>query len=140
MDLVKILLVYEDGEDIQHESVWATPFGDHFRIENIPFYATEVAYGDLVSVSKQEDELLFDGLIKASGHSVVQMMVFDEQDVESITQDLDSLGCTWEISHLPTYLAIDIPATVDYQTVQTYLEEKASQEKLGYREACLGFL
>ncbi|XAZ82054.1 DUF4265 domain-containing protein (plasmid) [Fibrella sp. ES10-3-2-2] len=140
MDLVKIMLEYEDEEGVTLESVWATPVEENYRVENIPFYATEVAYGDIVSVKEENGELLFDSLIEASGHSVIQLMIFDEKNVDWVTQDLVNLGCTWEGSHLPTYIAVDVPVGVDYQPIQSYLEEKTNNEILAYKEACLGFL
>ena len=140
MDLAKILLEYEDGDDMTLESVWATPVGEHYRIENIPFYATSVAYGDVVSVEDREGELFFDDLIEASGHSVIQIIFFDKKDVEQVTQDLVNLGCDWEGSHISTYIAVDVPSTVSYQTVRAYLDQRASEKVLGFKEACLGFL
>jgi hypothetical protein len=140
MDLVKILLECEEGDDITLESVWATPVGEYYKVENIPFYATSIAYGDLVSAEDRDGELFFDELIEASGHSVIQIIFYQEEDVEPITQDLVNLGCTWEGSHLPTYIAVDVPLGIDYKSVQIYLEEKTNTKKLGYREACLGFL
>lgn len=140
MDLTKILLEYEDGDDVTLESVWATPVGEHYRIENIPFYATSVAYGDVVSVEDREGELFLDDLVEASGHSVIQIIFYNKKDVELVTQDLVNLGCNWEGSNTLTYIAVDVPPTVGYQNIRTYLDEKASEEILGFKEACLGFL
>ncbi|MGM9508804.1 DUF4265 domain-containing protein [Larkinella sp. GY13] len=140
MDLVKIVFECEDEEGTSLESVWATPVGENYRIENIPFFATSIAFGDIVSAKEEDGELLFGSLVEASGHSVVQIIIFDEKNVEAVMQDLVNLGCTWEGSHLPTYLALDVPPRVDYQTVQGYLEEKTTATILGYQEACLGFL
>jgi hypothetical protein len=140
MDLVKIMLEFEDEEGVTLESVWAAPIEENYRIENIPFYATEVAYGDIVSVKEENGELFFDSLVEASGHSVIQLMIFEEKNVDWVTQDLVNLGCTWEGSHLPTYIAVDVPMGVDYQPIQGYLKEKVNSEILDYKEACLGFL
>jgi hypothetical protein len=67
-------------------------------------------------------------------------MIFEEKNVDWVTQDLVNLGCTWEGSHLPTYIAVDVPMGVDYQPIQGYLKEKVNSEILDYKEACLGFL
>ncbi|GAB4039437.1 DUF4265 domain-containing protein [Spirosoma gilvum] len=140
MELTKIMLEYEDEEGTSLESVWATPVEKNYRVENIPFYATSIAYRDIISAKEENGELLFDSLIEASGHSVVQLMIFDEKAVDRVTQELVNLGCTWEGSHLPNYIAVDVPVGVDYQLVQDYLEEETAHEVLAYKEACLGFL
>ena len=140
VELVKILLEYEDEGEIILESVWTTPIGEYFRIDNIPFYAESIAFGDLVSAKEENGELIFDSLIEASGHSVIQIIFYDKKDVDRVTQDLINLGCEWEGSHIATYIAVDVPPSVPYKTIQAYLDQKTSEEVLGYKEACLGSL
>ena len=70
-------LVYHDLEGkLAIESIWAEKEGQYYRVKNIPFFAPNVAYNDLISVEADHDELFFDHLIKPSGHSTIQIIFF----------------------------------------------------------------
>ena len=57
----KILLVYWDADgETAIESVWATPEGNYYRIKNVPFFAPNIAYNDLVSVEEDSGDLYFE--------------------------------------------------------------------------------
>ncbi len=134
----KILLVYKDFDDVfQIESVWAEKMDEYYRIVNIPFFAKNVAYGDIVAVENDGGSLYFDSLIKPSGHSTIQMIINDPNELKGIGNTLVSMGCDWEESHIKGYISIDIPKNVDYTQIRKYLEEGLSQNKWDYREACL---
>ena len=134
----KILLTYKDGEgNYQIESVWATKEGAYYRINNIPFFATNIALDDLVSVEEEDGGLYFDKLKEASGHSTIQMIIFNEDDLMRIGKDLEGLGCTWEGSHVKTLIAIDVPRDVSYNMVKQYLEKGEAEGRWSYKEACL---
>jgi hypothetical protein len=134
----KILLTYKDDEgNYQTESVWATKEGDYYRINNIPFLATNVALNDLVSAEEDDGALYFDKLIEPSGHSAVQMIIFGENEVMQIGKELERFGCTWEGSHIKTLLSIDIPKEITYTDVKQYLEKGEKDGRWSYKEACL---
>jgi Domain of unknown function (DUF4265) len=134
----KILLTYKDEEgSYQIESVWATQEGEYYRINNIPFLAANIALNDLVSVEKDGDALYFDSLIDESGHSTIQMIIFDKSDVLNIGKELESFGCTWEGTHIETLIAIDIPKGIDYSIVKKYLDKGENENKWSYKESCL---
>ena len=64
----KIKFVYYDLEDnLAVESVWALREGNYFRIKNIPFFAPNISYDDLISVEEDEEELFFEDIIETSG-------------------------------------------------------------------------
>lgn len=135
----KVLLTYKDDEGkYQIESVWATKEGSNYRINNIPFLATNIAMNDLVSVEEDEGALYFDKLVEASGHSAVQMIIFNENEVMQIGSELEKMGCTWEGSHIKTLIAIDIPKEVSYYIVKEYLDKGEKDGRWSYKEACLG--
>lgn len=134
----KILLTYKDNKgDYQIESVWATKQGDYYRINNIPFLASNIALDDLVSVELDEGGLYFDQIIKPSGHSTIQMIIFKEQDVLAIGKELEVLGCTWEGSHIKTLIAIDVPKETSYSFIKQYLDKGEDENRWSYKEACL---
>ncbi|MBK6840597.1 MAG: DUF4265 domain-containing protein [Bacteroidetes bacterium] len=104
-----MLLVYDDEGTYKIESVWATKVGENYKIVNIPFFAKNLALGDIVSVEKDNGDLYFDTLIEPSGNSVVRLMIFDENNVESVGADLVKLGCGWEGSHIKNLITVNIP-------------------------------
>lgn len=134
----KVLFVYHDDEGgIGIENVWAEKQNEHFIVKNVPFFAPNIAYGDLISVEIDGGELYYLDLIKASGHSTVQVIFLDGNEVENTLKALQELGCDWEQSHLPDYYAIDVPAKVDYQLVKKLFKRAFQSTILDYKEACL---
>ena|SRR5438552_2202881 len=134
----KILLTYKDDEgNYQIESVWATKQGNYYEINNIPFFAPNIALGDVVSAEEDGGVLYFEELIKPSGHSTIQIIFFNEDDVKRVEKDLEKLGCTWEGSHIKTLIAVDIPKDVPYSTVKEYLDKGEKENRWSYKEACL---
>jgi hypothetical protein len=134
----KVLLTYKDEEgNYQIESLWATKEGGYYRMDNIPFLAPNIALNDLVSVEEDDGELHFDKLIEASGHSTIQMIIFNKGEVLNIGKELENFGCTWEGSHIETLIAIDIPKEIDYSVVKKYLDKGENENRWSYRESCL---
>lgn len=139
MSLVKLLVPCEVGTSRETESLWAEAVEGGFVVRNSPFYATGIAWGDIVSAELRDGALWHTGLIKASGHSTVQILFLREGPVrDSVTRHLQSLRCGAEGSDLPNLIAVDVPSDVSYSEVRTYLEEQESAGILGFREACLG--
>ena len=137
----KILLTYKDDEgNYQIESVWATKIGDNYKINNIPFLASNVALDDLISAEEDDGALYFHELIEASGHSTIQMIIFNEKELSKIAKELETLGCTWEGSHIKTLIAIDVPKEIKYSTVKKYLDKGENDNRWSYKEACLAHL
>jgi len=134
----KILLTYKDEQgNYQIESVWATKEGVYYRINNIPFLAPNIALNDLVSAEKDGNGLYFDALIEASGHSAIQMLIFNEEEVTKVGKELEQLGCTWEGGHIKKLISVDIPKELSYSTIKKYLDKGEKEERWTYKEACL---
>lgn len=134
----KVLLTYKDDEGkYQVESVWATKQGDYYRIDNIPFFAPNIALGDLVGVEKDEGELHFDKLVQPSGHSTIQMVIFEESKVLQVGSELVKLGCTWEGSHIKKLISVDVPKDIDYSVIKNYLDKGENEKHWSYKESCL---
>ena len=140
---VKILLEYESSAQTNREieSVWAMPVTDGYQIDNIPFYAREIAVGDVVNTKTDIDgSLRFRSLVRPSGHSTVRLWFSKDSlhAVVSIRQKLRELGCTSERSDLPRLVAIDIPPTVPYKTARQFFIDGEKAGLFEYEEACLG--
>ena len=134
----KIILTYKDEDgNYQIESVWASKRGKHYKIKNVPFFAPNLAYDDLISVEEDMGELFFDSLIEPSGNSTIQIVFFDLQYFKEITDDLIKLNCSWEGSHIKECISVDIPKKVNYIEVKEYLKKMREEKKIDFKEACL---
>lgn len=134
----KILLTYKNGEgDIEVESVWAIKQGGNYKVVNIPFFAPNISWGDIVSVEMDGEELHFDEMIERSGHSTLQLIVFEKKYLVEVFELLKKFECGWEGSHLETYISIDVPRDVDYKSLKFYLDKGELEGLWSYKEACL---
>jgi hypothetical protein len=136
-----IKLLFEvDTEDggTEIESLWALPVAKGYKIDNIPFYAKEVACNDIVSADPDEDGMLwFTGLVEASGHSTIRLWFASRADVAQVRNTLRQMGCSSELD-VDRLVAVDIPPDVPYESVREYFDQQESAGVFEYEEACLG--
>ena len=138
---VKILFRYDGDTAGQYEleSMWALPHSDGYQLDNIPFYAREVANGDVVTAQRGSDgELWYDKLVKPSGHSTIRLWFARPEDVQQTRDELRALGCPSELSELPRLVAVDVPPNVPYSSVRAKLEQGEREGLFEFEEACLG--
>ncbi|WP_431217173.1 DUF4265 domain-containing protein [Puia sp. P3] len=134
----KLILPYKDDEgSIRGETVLATKEGKYYRITSIPLYASKIALYDLIDVRDREGVLYFHKIIEGSGRSVIQMMVFNKQEINFILKDLEQFGCLWQCSDDKHLIAFDVPKLVPYQPIKDWLDQGQQEERWGYRGACL---
>lgn len=140
MDIVtqKVIFVYRDLEDqIAYEGIWCDKEGEYYRIKNIPFYAPNIAYDDLISVEVDDNELFFEDLIQESGNSTIQLIFFEDEFEKKILNDIIELNCSWEGSNNPRYFSINVPKDVNYKPVKEMLEKWLEKKVLDYKESCM---
>ena len=134
----KIVLVYKDVEgEIAEETVWANPEGKNYKIDNIPFYAPNLALNDIISVENDNGTLYFDDLVKSSGHSTIQIIFFKQEEIERALSAIEKMGCKWEGMKDQPYFAIDVPPDVNYRKIRQFLDEELNSKILDFKEACL---
>lgn len=134
----KISLVYYDlEENIAIETVFASKEGKYYRVKNIPFFASNIAYNDLVEIDEEDGILYFESLIEPSGHSTIQVTIYKDKYLNKFTNTIEKLKCDWEGSHLPNYLSIDVPKSIDYFKIKEFLEKGFNDSLWDYKEACL---
>jgi hypothetical protein len=138
----KIRFTFLDSQgNTEVESLWAKVVDEGFEVDNIPFYVTSIACGDVIEATEDAEGLLwYSRLVKGSGHSTVQVLLTRTEDVPRLCDDLRAMGCDCEISDLPQLVAVDIPPNVEYRRIKSYLDSAEGRGELGYQEACLGFL
>lgn len=128
--MVKVLFDLEQDESgfppQTRETLWATPVEDGYRLENVPFFAQGVAFGDVVTGSGTEDDepVAYGAVLTPSGHSTCRVVLVDEdEDVQAARRTLEGLGCDTELSHLDRYFAVDVPPEVSMDEVLAVLKE-----------------
>lgn len=118
----------EDGS-AEVETLWAFDLGgDHYKLDNSPFYAYSVSWQDIVYApfDKDEERPKFQRVASKSGNRTVRVKFESpvEQGNESdrVLQGLASLGCSYEGAN-KTYISINIPPEVELEAVRKYLIE-----------------
>ena len=139
---VKVVVKLEKDEDdyppVEYEGLWASSVGEGlFQIDNVPFFAKGIAWGDIVSATTEHDELRFRQVVRPSGHSTLRLMLYDEGEFPSVRKFLEELGCAIERSHIPGLISVDVPPSVSLDELRKTLDAGEAQERWGYEEACL---
>lgn len=139
---VKVLFRLVPDEDgyppFDTEGLWATPVAPgRYRLDNIPFFAAEVAFGDVVTAEPEERGLFVSGVVDHSGHSTFRVMTSDVSMNEGLRDRLTKWGCEVEIGNSPTFLAVDVPPKSDLVAIQAFLEQGTTDGSWDYEEACL---
>jgi hypothetical protein len=134
----KVKFVYYDLEgNIAVESTWALKEGEYYRIKNIPFFAPNIAFNDLIKAEHDGEEIFFEELIGPSGNSTIQIVLFDLEKFEQVTNDLMKLGCDWEGSNFKNYISVDVPHSINYAPIRKYLQNGSVKKWFDFKEACL---
>lgn len=144
-NLAKIaFLFYSDiFEENMVESMWAEIIDEQqgvYKLDNIPFYATLVACGDVIKAEydKNEERLIYKETIKASGNSVIQVVVLEPHfaRIEEIRRMFKLQECTSERAN-DSYFVLEIPCEINYKPIQEQLYGLEEEEVLVFAEACL---
>ena len=130
--MVKIIFNLEPGS--RHgsatETMWATPISEvEVTLENIPFYAYGVSFGDTVLAPREDGLPVFKEVIRRGGHSTYRLLIDDARgarEFENFWKPLRECGCTYEEGIKPL-LAVDVPPQANIFEVYRLLEngEKA---------------
>ena len=108
-----------------------------YKLDNIPFFLTSYAVGDIVYAEMEDGQLLVKDVVQESGNSTLQIICYQPSQTALIQQKLEALGCSWEESHLPDYFSVNVPSEVTYKPIKSYLKKAEKQKLLSYKEACL---
>ena len=124
------------------ETMWAVVIDKEkglYKLDNIPFYAPNVASDDIVYVEFDEDQerLTYKHTVEASGNSTVQVIILDSNAATNeVRAVFDLLGCSSEKCG-EKYFVIDVPHSLHYAAVQGKLIELQNAGVIDYSEPCL---
>jgi len=123
---------------VSSESLWATPIGKGlYRLENVPFFAREVSYQDIVAVETVDGRHWFKEVIEPSGSSTLRVVVFDISYRHRVIERLRQYGCSIEVSYTPKLFSVEVPKEAPYDEIIDYLNQGYESEELDYEEGCI---
>jgi Domain of unknown function (DUF4265) len=104
------------------EEVEATEVGDHrFRLESVPMFAFGLAFGDVIRGKHYGAELWVEELVEPSGHSTVRVIALGSNQIGVPKDFLNNLGCATFETVIDGMIAVDVPPSVDFDAVRSYL-------------------
>lgn len=104
------------------EEVEATEVGDHlYRLETAPSFAFGLATGDVVRVAHYGADMWIEEIVEPSGHSTVRVVSLGSNSVDAPKKALEDLGCSTFKSLIDGMIVVDVPPTVDFDLVRSYL-------------------
>jgi Domain of unknown function (DUF4265)/Uncharacterized protein conserved in bacteria (DUF2314) len=134
-DYVKLEIRTEtEGDDeVYVETPWAIRVGTNtFRLENSPYFAYRVSFGDIVEAIPQKDvsSFLFKRVVEKSGNRTVRVILDPPSDKSrksmKVLESLVEMGCSYEGAN-PGYIAVNIPPEVDLEPVCDFLSKTGQQ-------------
>lgn len=135
----KVIITYYDiNKKIAEERLWIEQKSEsEYQLKNIPFFAPNLAFNDIISVEDDDGDFYFEDLIKASEHSTIQIVMFNNKQIDDVLKNLEELRCSWEGMDGQKIIAVDVPPSVNYAEVQEYLQKMQANNIFDYKEACL---
>jgi hypothetical protein len=135
----------DDGwPPVASEGLWAIPLGtDVVRLDNIPWFARNVASGDTFRTSTDRDgERWATDKVAWSGHCTVRVIPFPDGALggsrQAVLDAFAPLGVDGEGLQQYGIVALNIPATVDLGAVKRLLRQGVNDGWWDYEEGCIG--
>lgn len=135
-DLIKVHVDLPNHWWHKGESMWAKSLGgDLYRIENTPFCAYGLNFGDIVRATPDGPDLkpTIRAVVSRSDHRTLRLSFCDKLtagEQQPIVEALESRG--GELERVDAqFVCIDIPPNASYDSIRSYLGE---QEALGLLE------
>ena len=134
---------YSDVLDEQTvETMWAVIIDKEkglYKLDNIPFYAPNVAADDIIyaEFDEYQERLTYRHTVEPSGNSTVQVIIMEPDIITNeIREVFDVLGCSNE-KYREGYFVIDVPHSLDYTIVRDKLIALQNAGTIDYSETCL---
>jgi Domain of unknown function (DUF4265) len=137
---IKVLFEHDAFDSKTYESAWVKLENGRYLLDNILFYAKEYSLGDEILVREHNGEFFASGISSESGHSLVRILIADQEKVESIRKSLKLMGCTSELSNFDRLISVDIPKSVIFSSIIDWLETGEESGDWEYEEACISSL
>jgi hypothetical protein len=123
------------------EWLWARKLvDDRYLVDNIPIYARNVSYGDIVAAKKVNDELHLTKVVKPGGHSTYRVILLNGTSLSTAParkhwDALARMGCTFEGLQGGPLFAIDVLPDADIFAVYGELKRGEREGVWDFEEA-----
>ena len=135
MEKVAFALDVNDGwPPVATEHVWCKKTGLIYQLKNAPFFIKGLALGDKFSAEPDAvNGCIFEfACVETSGHSLVWISEQGGLILEPYKDELVHLGLSIEVFSQLKHYAIDVPASVDSDAVNTVMDRL---QELGFAMA-----
>lgn len=140
---VKIVFELERDEDgyppFESEAVWAValPTGN-YRIDNIPFYAYDLALGDVVKATEDPTNRLlrFDAIMEVSSNNTIRMAIPEPGRMKAVQDELRKMGCESEVIGVEGLISVNIPGERLVEAI-AFVEQGADADIWGWEEGVI---
>ncbi|MFC4701530.1 DUF4265 domain-containing protein [Glaciecola siphonariae] len=126
MEKVVFALEIEDGwPPLGAEGVWCKKIGEHYQLDNIPFFIQGLAVGDLFSACPDPvNKHIFEfEVLKESGHSVISILNNIDLDLEGFLGSVKALGCSFEQFKQYSLTVIDAPPDIEIDRLNKLIDQ-----------------
>lgn len=126
-------------DEFETESLWCAKKGDNYVVDNIPFITKRISLGDTIKAEYDENDkaYYFDDFVEVSGNSTIRLFFENENTIQKVRKELESLGCESEAFLARKIVAVNVPKELDYRPVKNYLENGEQNNLWTYEESCL---
>jgi uncharacterized protein DUF4265 len=135
----------DDGwPPVASEGVWAVPLdGDLVRLDNIPWFARNVASGDTFRVSTDSDGLLWaTDKVEWSGNCTIRVISFQggplAGSLQAVLDAFARLGVDGEGLQQFGIVALSVSPAADLGAVRRLLRQGVEDGWWDYEEGCIG--
>lgn len=136
-DYKEVGLVYKEDEEYKVEKVDIEKHGNYYQIKGVPAFANGVAYNDIISVECEDEQLFFNELIEASGHSVIHVVILKPENSALFFANLISFNIGINYLHNNLYLVIDVPKNIFYKDLRAFLIRESEIGTISVSESCI---
>lgn len=139
-DSKKVFFVQEvNNGEYETESLWCQVNGENFVVDNIPFIVKKISLGDVIKAEFDESEkrYYFEDFVSNSGNSTIRIFFYSDDLIESTRTWLGESGCESEVLQVRNIVAVNIPKSVIYTPIRTFLELGEQKGQWVYEESCL---
>lgn len=138
---VRVIFELNGEAGVSAETMHAVSSPDGlFMLDNSPFYAYGISFGDIFEAQQKEGALYFQEVIRRGGHSTYRVKLqvgAAHEDFMRAWDELQRLGCSFEGTggNSRRLYAIDVPPEADVVAVYNYLQQQEDKGIWEFEEA-----
>jgi len=123
------------------ERIWCLPSDDDvFVVDNIPFYARDISFGDEVQTEESDGVRWFASLVKPSGNTTLRVFALNKAVGPLLIPKLRALGGLTEKMEGSDFIAVSLPPSADIAQVLDFLDRESNNGNLAFEESSVRYL